>query len=70
MLVTSNGVIYGRALISITIAEAQKNLLQLIEQVNADGGPIVITSPKGSAILIALSQYESLTQTAQLRGPQ
>jgi antitoxin YefM len=38
----------------------------LIEQVNEDMKPVVITSKAGNAVLISESEYESMLETAYL----
>ncbi len=55
---------------AITASEARKNLFPLIEQVNNDSTPVEITSRRGNAVLISLSDYEALEETAYLlRSP-
>ncbi len=55
---------------AITASEARKNLFPLIEQVNNDSTPVEITSRRGNAVLISLSDYEALKETAYLlRSP-
>ena len=55
---------------AITASEARKNLFQLIEQVNNDSTPVVIMSRQGNVVLISLSDYEALEETAYLlRSP-
>lgn len=55
---------------SITASEARKRLFPLIEQVNDDATPVVITSKHGDAVLISRAEYESLEETAYLlRSP-
>lgn len=51
---------------AITASEARKNLFQLIEQVNDESTPVEIMSPYGNAVLISLSDYEALEETAYL----
>lgn len=51
---------------SVTASEARKNLFPLIEQVNNDRTPIEITSKRGDAVLMSLSDYEALQETAFL----
>ena len=54
----------------ITANEARKNLLTLIEQVNDDRQPIVITSKRGDAVLMSRPDYLALEETAHLlRSP-
>lgn len=55
---------------AITASEARRNLFPLIEQVNDDRTPVEITSKRGSAVLMSLSDYEALQETAYLlRSP-
>ncbi len=55
---------------AITASDARKRLFPLIEQVNEDRTPIEITSKRGDAVLIALSDYQALEETAYLlRSP-
>jgi antitoxin YefM len=56
---------------SITASEARKLLFPLIEKVNDDHLPIVITSKRGNAVLIAQSDYDAMEETAYLlRSPE
>jgi antitoxin YefM len=55
---------------AITASEARKSLFPLIQQVNDDATPVEITSKAGSAVLMSLSEYEALQETAYLlRSP-
>jgi antitoxin YefM len=51
---------------SITASQARAQLFPLIEQVNEDMKPVVITSKGGNAVLISESEYESMIETAYL----
>jgi antitoxin YefM len=51
---------------AITASQARAQLFPLIEQVNADMKPVVITSKAGNAVLISVSEYESMIETAYL----
>jgi len=51
---------------SITASQARAQLFPLIEQVNEDMKPVVITSKSGNAVLISESEYESMIETAYL----
>ncbi|WP_194927353.1 type II toxin-antitoxin system Phd/YefM family antitoxin [Catenulispora pinisilvae] len=56
---------------SITASEARKRLFPLIEKVNDDHLPIVITSKRGNAVLMAQSDYDAMEETAYLlRSPE
>ncbi|GAB3536875.1 hypothetical protein GCM10027403_19130 [Arthrobacter tecti] len=60
----------GGFAMAITASEARKNLFPLIEKVNDDHTAIEITSKRGSAVLMSLSEYEALEETAHLlRSP-
>ena len=55
---------------AVTASEARRNLFPLIEQVNQDRAPVEITSRRGHAVLMSLTDYESLEETAHLlRAP-
>jgi antitoxin YefM len=55
---------------AITASEARKNLFPLIEQVNDDRVPVEITSKRGDAVLISITDYRALEETAYLlRSP-
>ncbi|WP_430867548.1 type II toxin-antitoxin system Phd/YefM family antitoxin [Demequina aurantiaca] len=55
---------------AITASEARKSLFPLIQQVNDDATPVEITSKGGSAVLMSLTEYEALQETAYLlRSP-
>ena len=51
---------------AITASQARAQLFPLIEQVNSDMKPVVITSKAGNAVLISESEYESMIETAYL----
>jgi antitoxin YefM len=51
---------------AITASQARAQLFPLIEQVNADMKPVIITSKAGNAVLISVSEYESMIETAYL----
>ena len=50
----------------ITASEARAQLFPLIEQVNNDSTPIIITSKKGNAVLVSESEWESIIETMYL----
>jgi len=55
---------------AITASEARRGLFPLIQQVNDDATPVEITSKAGSAVLMSLTEYEALQETAYLlRSP-
>ena len=51
---------------AISASQARAQLFPLIEQVNEDMKPVVITSKAGNAVLISESEYESMIETAYL----
>lgn len=51
---------------SISASQARAQLFPLIEQVNEDMKPVVITSKAGNAVLISQSEYESMIETTYL----
>ena len=51
---------------AITASHGRAQLFPLIEQVNEDMKPVVITSKAGNAVLISESEYESMIETAYL----
>ena len=56
----------GLKTMSITASQARAQLFPLIEQVNEDMKPVVITSKAGNAVLISQSEYESMIETTYL----
>jgi antitoxin YefM len=50
----------------ITASEARAQLFPLIEQVNTDSVPVIITSKKGNAVLLSESEWESMVETMYL----
>ena len=50
----------------ITASEARAQLFPLIEQVNSDSTPVIITSKKGNAVLVSESEWESIVETMYL----
>lgn len=53
-------------IMAISASQARAQLFPLIEQVNEDMKPVVITSKAGNAVLISESEYESMLETAYL----
>lgn len=51
---------------AITASVARAQLFPLIEQVNEDMKPVLITSKSGNAVLISESEYESMLETQYL----
>ena len=51
---------------AITASAARAQLFPLIEQVNEDMKPVLITSKAGNAVLISESEYESMIETQYL----
>ena len=56
----------GLEIMAITASQARAQLFPLIEQVNEDMKPVVITSKAGNAVLISQSEYEAMIETAYL----
>lgn len=50
----------------ITASEARSQLFPLIEQVNNDSTPVVITSKRGNAVLVSESEWEAMVETMYL----
>jgi len=50
----------------ITASEARSQLFPLIEQVNNDSTPVIITSKKGNAVLVSESEWEAIIETMYL----
>lgn len=50
----------------ITASEARSQLFPLIERVNSDSTPIIITSKKGNAVLVSESEWEAMIETTYL----
>lgn len=48
----------------ISASAARAQLFPLIEQVNQDQAPIIITSNAGNAVLVSESEWESILETA------
>lgn len=60
---------YPKIIMEITNAStARANLFSLIEQVNQDHLPRVITSKKGDAVLLSKQDWESLQETLYLQS--
>ena len=51
---------------AITATAARKSLLSLIARINEDHSPVEIISKRGSAVLLAKADYDSLVETAYL----
>ena len=51
---------------AISASTAREKLFPLIEQVNQDLKPVLITSKNGNAVLISESEYESIIETNYL----
>jgi antitoxin YefM len=52
--------------VAITASEARATLFPLIEKVNTDMAPVLITSKNGNAVLISESEYESMLEMQYL----
>lgn len=51
---------------AMTASEARAKFFPLIEQVNDDAKPVLITSKAGNAVLLSESEYESIIEMAYL----
>ena len=51
---------------AVTAAEAQRDLVRLIERVNLDRAEIEIVAEHGSAVLMSKDEYDSLVETNYL----
>ena len=47
---------------------ARKNLFRLIEQVNADHEPVIISGKRGSAVLIGEDDWRAIEETIHLNS--
>ncbi|BAU63879.1 hypothetical protein STA3757_12480 [Stanieria sp. NIES-3757] len=52
----------------LSASEARANLFSLLEQVNKDHLPKVITSRKGDAVLVSKEDWETLQETLYLQS--
>jgi antitoxin YefM len=51
----------------ITYSEARQSLASLLDEVNADAAPVLITRQRGgAAVLVSESEYSSLMETLHL----
>jgi antitoxin YefM len=57
-------------MIVTTASAARRELFPLIEQVNNDHVPVHITSRKGDAVLVSVSDWEAWQETAYLFSTQ
>ena len=48
--------------------QAQANLFELLEQVNKESKPCIITSNKGDGVLISKDDWESIQETLYLQS--
>lgn len=54
----------------VTVREARRRLVRLIEQLNDDRGPVEITSRRGKSVLMSRAEYDAVVETAHLlRAP-
>ncbi|MEL6439290.1 MAG: type II toxin-antitoxin system Phd/YefM family antitoxin [Cyanobacteria bacterium J06621_8] len=49
-------------------SQARANLFKLLEQVNQESKPCIITSRKGDGVLIAKDDWESIQETLYLQS--
>ncbi len=52
----------------LSASKARANLFNLVEQVNKDHTPRIITSKKGDAVLLSKEDWESLQETLYLQS--
>lgn len=52
----------------VNASEARAKLFGLVEQVNVDHKPRIITSRKGDAVLLSKSDWDSLQETLYLQS--
>lgn len=52
----------------LSASEARANLFKLLEQVNRDSKPRIITSRKGDGVLISKDDWESIQETLYLQS--
>ena len=52
----------------LNASQARANLFKLLEQVNQDSKPCVITSRKGDGVLISKDDWESIQETLYLQS--
>ncbi|MEL6439375.1 MAG: type II toxin-antitoxin system Phd/YefM family antitoxin [Cyanobacteria bacterium J06621_8] len=51
-----------------TASHARANLFKLLEKVNQDSEPCIITSRKGDGVLISKDDWESIQETLYLKS--
>ena len=51
-----------------TLSHARANLFKLLEKVNQDSEPCIITSRKGDGVLISKDDWESIQETLYLES--
>lgn len=52
----------------VSVSKARANLFSLLEEVNQDHLPRIITSKKGDAVLLSKEDWESLQETLYLQS--
>lgn len=52
----------------LNASQARANLFKLLEQVNRDSKPCIITSGKGDGVLISKDDWESIQETLYLQS--
>jgi prevent-host-death family protein len=52
----------------LSASQARANLFKLLEQVNQDSQPCVITSRRGDGVLISKDDWESIQETLYLQS--
>ncbi|MDJ0569365.1 MAG: type II toxin-antitoxin system Phd/YefM family antitoxin [Pleurocapsa sp. MO_192.B19] len=52
----------------LSASQARANLFKLLEQVNQDSKPCIITSRRGDGVLISKDDWESIQETLYLQS--
>jgi antitoxin YefM len=63
-----DGIAYARRVIAISATSARANLFHLIDQVNEDSEPVVITGRRGNAVLIGEPDWRAIQETLFLES--
>ena len=58
----------GQSMEIVNASQARANLFSLVEEVNRDHLPRIITSKKGDAVLLSKDDWESLQETLYLQS--
>ena len=52
----------------LSASQARANLFKLLEQVNRDSKPLIITSRRGDGVLISKDDWDSIQETLYLQS--